>query len=63
MSQPLDPEDARLDALWRARFGEPLPIRGGARFARAILGEEANFAEPSPGRMGDLGNSQIAALA
>ena len=34
----LDPEDAELDRLWRARYGEPIPLRGCAELAREIMG-------------------------
>lgn len=34
---PLSPEDAELDARWRAVFGQPLPIIGAADIARAVL--------------------------
>nr|MBB5292260.1 hypothetical protein [Brevundimonas basaltis] len=30
-------EDRELDALWRERFGEPLPILGAADIVRAVL--------------------------
>jgi len=30
-------EDRALDALWRERFGEPLPILGAAEAIRLIL--------------------------
>lgn len=46
MSNALDPEEARLDALWRHRFGQPLPIRGSADLALEILGENVVFASP-----------------
>jgi hypothetical protein len=31
-------EDRLLDALWREKFGEPLPILGGGDFVREVLG-------------------------
>lgn len=31
-------EDHELDALWRERFGEPLPILGAAGIVRTVLG-------------------------
>jgi hypothetical protein len=31
-------EDRELDALWREKFGEPLPILGGGDFVREVLG-------------------------
>lgn len=36
---PLSAEDAELDALWRARFGEALPILGCADIVRGMLGQ------------------------
>lgn len=30
-------EDRALDALWRERFGEPLPILGAAGLIRTVL--------------------------
>lgn len=38
MSNPMTDEDRALDALWRERFGEPLPILGAARIVRTVLG-------------------------
>lgn len=38
-------EDQKLDARWRARFGEPLPILGAAEFVRKILDAPA---QPAP---------------
>jgi hypothetical protein len=46
MIHALDPEEARLDVLWRRRFGQPLPIRGCVSLALEILGETAVFAPP-----------------
>ena len=34
-----DDEDRELDAEWRARFGQPLPIRGCAPLVRRLLAE------------------------
>lgn len=39
MSRDLTPEDARLDQLWRERFGQPLPMIGAPEVARRILRE------------------------
>lgn len=33
-------EDRALDALWREKFGEPLPILGAAEVIRTILGTD-----------------------
>ncbi len=33
----LSSEDQHLDRLWRARFGQPLPVRGCADLVRALL--------------------------
>lgn len=38
MLSPLTDEDRELDALWREKFGEPLPIMGGGDFVRVVLG-------------------------
>jgi len=38
-------EDRALDALWRERFGEPLPILGAARIVRTVLGLPSPAAE------------------
>lgn len=35
-------EDRALDALWRERFGEPLPILGAAAVIRAVLDIDQN---------------------
>lgn len=32
-------EDRALDALWRERFGEPLPILGAGAVIKAVLGD------------------------
>ncbi|MGV8928582.1 MAG: hypothetical protein ACOH1E_02420 [Brevundimonas sp.] len=37
----LTPEDADLDAQWRTRFGQPLPILGCADIVRQILQSSA----------------------
>jgi hypothetical protein len=34
-------EDQELDRLWRATFGEPMPIMGGGDIVRSILAEPA----------------------
>lgn len=39
-------EDRELDALWRARFGEPLPILGCSEIVRFALGLRTHPAEP-----------------
>ena len=44
MKPPMTDEDRELDALWRARFGEPMPILGAADIVRALLG----LHDPSP---------------
>ena len=31
-------EDRALDALWREKFGEPLPILGAAEVIKTVLG-------------------------
>lgn len=36
---PLSPEDAALDARWRAAFGQPLPLLGAGEIVRTILAE------------------------
>jgi len=38
MFNAMTDEDRRLDALWRERFGEPLPILGAGEIVRAVLG-------------------------
>jgi hypothetical protein len=38
MHNPMTDEDRALDALWRERFGEPLPILGAGDIVRAVLG-------------------------
>lgn len=38
MQKPMTDEDRELDALWRARFGEPMPILGAASIVRTLLG-------------------------
>ena len=37
---PLSPEDAALDARWRAAFGQPLPLLGAGEIVRTILAEQ-----------------------
>lgn len=39
MSPTLSAEDENLDALWRAAFGQSLPILGAADAVRAILND------------------------
>jgi hypothetical protein len=39
MTPQMTDEERELDALWRERFGEPLPILGAADFVRAVLAE------------------------
>ena len=39
MSAFVDDEDRELDAVWRARFGQPLPIRGCGPLVRRLLEE------------------------
>ncbi|HEY3696377.1 DNA methylase [Phenylobacterium sp.] len=46
MTQALDDEDDELDRLWRARFGQPIPILGCSRIARALLEEPPPAADP-----------------
>lgn len=41
MAISMTPEDKALDALWRARFGQPLPILGAGDVVRAVLGADA----------------------
>ena len=41
-------EDRELDALWRERFGEPLPILGAARIVRTVLGLHSAAPPPAP---------------
>jgi len=31
-------DDRELDALWREKFGEPLPILGASEIVRRVLG-------------------------
>lgn len=50
MKPYMDTEDRRLDALWRARFGQPLPILGSAAMVRKLLEEDAAEARVSPER-------------
>ena len=38
MLSSMTDEDRALDALWRERFGEPLPILGAGDIVRAVLG-------------------------
>ena len=38
MMTPMSDEDRLLDALWREKFGVPLPILGGGDFVREVLG-------------------------
>lgn len=38
MLSTMTQEDRDLDALWRERFGEPLPILGASDIVRAVLG-------------------------
>ncbi len=47
----MSPQDRELDRLWRARFGEPLPMLGCAAIARRVLlaaGDKRD--EPRPRR-------------
>ena len=37
MQPQMTDEDRELDALWRDRFGEPLPILGAGDFVRVVL--------------------------
>lgn len=37
---PLSPEDAALDARWRAAFGQPLPLLGAGDIVRTILADQ-----------------------
>ena len=37
----LSPEDAALDAQWRAAFGQPLPLLGAAPIVKMILADNA----------------------
>lgn len=39
MTPQMTDEDRELDALWRERFGEALPILGAGDFVRAVLRE------------------------
>ena len=41
----LDPEGRALDAIWRARYGQPLPIAGCAHLVRDMLAIEDAGAE------------------
>jgi len=43
----LDPEDAELDHLWRARYGQPLPLSGCAELVREILGQLGEQSSPA----------------
>lgn len=38
MLDTMTDEDRALDALWRERFGEPLPILGAGEIVRSVLG-------------------------
>lgn len=42
MKTPLDLEDLELDRLWRARFGQPLPLLGCAELVREVLARAPN---------------------
>ncbi len=45
----LTSDDAYLDRLWRARYGEPLPVRGCADLVRRLhpeLFEDADSSAP-----------------
>ena len=37
MTTSLPPDEARLDSLWRARFGQPMPMVGAPDIVRRIL--------------------------
>lgn len=39
MSRDIPPDDAELDVLWRAAFGQPLPMLGAPEIARKILAD------------------------
>jgi hypothetical protein len=39
MGRPDETDDEAIDRMWRARFGQPLPVMGSAAFARKILSE------------------------
>jgi hypothetical protein len=45
--QVMTEEDRELDALWRERFGEPLPILGAGKFVREVLEQPEEF-DPLP---------------
>jgi len=38
-------EDRALDALWREKFGEPLPILGAGVVIKAVLGDPQERSE------------------
>lgn len=48
MLDTMTDEDRALDALWRDRFGEPLPILGAADIVRAVLGLPSTAPPPAP---------------
>ena len=49
MTGKLSQTDAELDVLWRAVFGQPLPMLGAPEIAEAILAD--HLAQPT--RFGD----------
>lgn len=59
MSQPMSAEDIELDARWRRRFGEPLPILGAHAIVKVIL-EMAEIPSPDRGRLS--GGSNVVCL-
>ncbi|HEY1072374.1 hypothetical protein [Brevundimonas sp.] len=40
MTTALPPDEAHLDALWRERFGQPMPMIGAPDIARRILRQD-----------------------
>jgi hypothetical protein len=50
MGWPDETDDEVIDRMWRARYGQPLPVMGSAAIARKILTEwmAEPAAEPAP---------------
>jgi len=44
MNVSLDAEHAEIDALWRERFGQPLPVLGCTEMARQLLKDASEMA-------------------
>ena len=54
MVSALSPEDLELDARWRARFGQPLPILGARELVEIMLALPLEDAPPARRAVGNV---------